>query len=127
MKVFVIFLVLIVFSIGVLFSMENSYAMPPFSSQEVFDFSEIIAVGKVVYVNSTFSPTMNLYSIDVEKYLKNPQDSDVILAAGAKTISIRAGNQVFDTGDRALFFLTNSSVGYDVHSAILNVHPVSKK
>ena len=62
-------------------SVNNIYAMPPFHSQEIYDFSNVIVVGKVISVNSTFSPTHNLYEIQVEKFLKNPQDLDVLFAA----------------------------------------------
>jgi hypothetical protein len=119
MKYFIIFLILIGFA-GI------AFAMPPFDSQETFDFSNTIAVGKVIYVNSTFSPTHNLYQIQVEKFFKNPQDSKIILAAGQNIASPRSGNQVFNIGDSGLFFLTNSTVGYDAYSGILGVHPTSK-
>lgn len=119
MKYLVLLLVLIGF-IGV------AFAMPPFSSQEAFDFSNTIVVGKVIGVNSTFSPTHNLYQIQVEKFLKNTHDSQIILAAGEKTASHRSGNHVFNNGDRALFFLTNIQVGYDAYSEILSIHPLSK-
>lgn len=104
----------------------TAFAMPPFDSQEIFDFSDTIALGKVIYVNSTFSPTHNLYHIQVEKFLKNSQHSEIILATGQNTVFPRAGNTVFDVGDRALFFLTNRTVRYDAYSDILSIHPVSK-
>lgn len=119
MKYLVLLLVLIGFA-------GSAFAIPPFSSQDAFDFSNTIIVGKVIGVNSTFSPTHNLYNIQVEKFLKNPQDSQMILAAGEKIVLSRLGNQVFNTGDKALFFLTNRTVGYDVYSGILGVHPLSK-
>ncbi|MCE9653415.1 MAG: hypothetical protein K8Q89_10250 [Nitrosarchaeum sp.] len=119
MKYLVSLLVLIGF-VGV------AFAIPPFSSQDAFDFSNTIVVGKVIGVNSTFSPTHNLYQIQVEKFLKNHQDSQILLAAGEKNTSPRSGNQVFNTGDRALFFLTSVSVGYDAYPGILLIHPLSK-
>ncbi|TAK26929.1 MAG: hypothetical protein EPO37_01195 [Nitrosarchaeum sp.] len=120
---YIVFLVLIGFA-GILST--NVYAMPPFHSQEIYDFSNVIAVGKVISVDSTFSPTHNLYEIKVEKFLKNPQDSDVLFASGQKTANIRLGNQVFDVNDRGLFYLTNNTMGYDPYSGIFLVHPTSQ-
>lgn len=118
MRYFVIFLILIGFAVIL---STNVYAMPPFHSQETYDFSNVIAVGKVISVDSTFSPTHNLYEIKVEKFLKNQQDSDVLLAAGQKTANIRIGNQVFDVNDRGLFYLTNNTMGYDPYSGIFGI------
>jgi hypothetical protein len=61
MKYLVLLLVLLGFT-------GTAFAMPPFSSQEAFDFSNTIVIGKVIGVNSTFSPTHNLYQIQVEKF-----------------------------------------------------------
>ncbi|QLH10825.1 hypothetical protein [Nitrosarchaeum sp. AC2] len=119
MKYFVIFLVLIGF-VGTIF------AIPPFDSQEIFDFSNTIVVGKIISVNSTFSPTHSLYHIQVEKFLKNSQDSQVIVASGQNTVFSRLGNEVFHVGDRALFFLTSNYVGYDKYSDILSIHPTTR-
>lgn len=123
MRYFGIFLILIGFAVIL---SANAYAMPPFNSQEIYDFSNVIAVGKVISVNSTFSPIHNLYEIKVEKFLKNQQDSDVLFAAGQKIINIRLGNQVFDVNDRGLFYLTNNTIGYDPYSGIFLVYPTSQ-
>lgn len=123
MKYFVLLLILI--GLTVILS-ANVYAMPPFHSQEIYDFSNVIAVGKVISVNSTFSPTHNLYEIKVEKFLKNQQDSDMLFASGQKTANIRLGNQVFDVNDRGLFYLTNNTMGYDPYSGIFLVYPTSQ-
>lgn len=123
MRYFGIFLILIGFAVIL---SANAYAMPSFNSQEIYDFSNVIAVGKVISVNSTFSPIHNLYEIKVEKFLKNQQDSDVLFAAGQKTINIRLGNQVFDVNDRGLFYLTNNTIGYDPYSGIFLVYPTSQ-
>ena len=124
MKYLVIFLVL--FGFMMILSVNNIYAMPPFHSQEIYDFSNVIVVGKVISVNSTFSPTHNLYEIQVEKFLKNPQDLDVLFAAGQKTANIRLGNQVFDVNDRGLFYLINNTIGYDPYFGIFGVYPTSQ-
>jgi hypothetical protein len=110
----------------VMLSVNNAYAMPPFSSQEIYDFSNTILVGKVISVNSTFSPTHNLYEIKVEKFLKNQQDSDVVFAAGQKPANPRLGNTVFNVNDRGLFFLMNYTVGYDSPSKIFGIYPSSQ-
>lgn len=94
------------------FSTNFVYARPPFDSQELFDFSDSVVLGKVINVNSTFSPTTNLYQIQVEKFFKNPQDSEIIFAAGGNVVNSRAGVSVFNTGDRKLFFLTHKTIDY---------------
>ncbi|MGD8432147.1 MAG: hypothetical protein PVG23_06190, partial [Nitrosopumilaceae archaeon] len=101
------------------------YAIPPFTPQEIFDFSDVIVVGKVVSVNPTFTQTQNLYEIHVEKYLKNTLTSETIFASGQNTEISKIGNIVFKEGDRGLFFLNNYTVGYDAPSKILSVHPTS--
>jgi len=97
MKYFVIFLALIGF-------FGTAFALPPFDSQEIFDFSDTIVVGKVIYVDTTFSPNKSIYHIQVEKFLKNPQNSEIIMAARPNVESPRSGNHVFHVDDRGLFF-----------------------
>jgi len=115
---------LIIIGIVVL-SINNIYAMPPFSSQQIYDFSSVIVIGKVISVNSTFSPTHNLYEIKVEKFLKNPQNSDIVYAAGQKTVYTRLGNAVFNVNDRGLFFLVSNTLPYDRYS-LFGIHPTSR-
>lgn len=83
------------------------YAVPPQDSERLYDMSDIIIFGKIIFANSTFSPTNTLYHVEVEKFHKNPQDDDVIFAVGPNTENPRLGNQVFDVGDKALLFLIN--------------------
>jgi hypothetical protein len=122
MKYLVIFLVLV----GLTMYANNIYAMPPVDSQTIYDFSEVIVLGKVISIDSTFSPTHNLYEIKAEKFLKNKQDSDIIFAAGQNTDNTRLGNQVFNVNDRVLFFLNNNTVGYDPYSGIFGIFPESQ-
>jgi len=121
MRRFVIFLVLIgvVYVVG--FSTYQIEAKPPLDSQFIYDTNEVILVGKVTSVNSTFSPTHNLYQIEVEKFLKNRLDTNMVSAAGQNTVFAHLGNQVFKTGDRALFFLNNDTVGYDKYTGIFGI------
>lgn len=120
------YLMLILVLVGFGMCANNAYAMPSFSSQEIYDFSSVIVLGKVISVDSTFSPTHNLYEIKVEKYLKNPQDADMLFAAGQKTVNVRLGNTVFNVNDRGLFFLMNYTVGYDNPSKIFGMYPTSR-
>ncbi len=119
MKYLVIFLVLI--GLTITLSANNIYAMPSVDSQTIYDYSKVILLGKVISVNSTFSPTHNLYEIKVEKFLKNKQDSEMVFVAGQKTVNLRAGNSVFSVNDRALFFLNNNTMGYDRYSGIFGL------
>jgi len=104
----------------------SAYAMPPFDSQQIYDFSNTIVLGKVVSVDSNFSPTHNLYEIKVEKFLKNQQNSDVVFAVGQKTVNARLGNTVFNLNDRGLFFLMNNTIGYDTPSKFFGIYPISR-
>jgi len=106
-------------------STSNIYAIPAFSSQQIYDFSKTIVLGKVISVNSTHSSTNNVYKIKVEKFLKNPQDSDIIFAVGPNTFNTRLGNTVFNVDDRGLFFLTSDAVPSDSSSGVF-VHPTSR-
>ena len=112
--------------IVVVLSLNNVDAIPSLDSQMIYDSSEVIVIGKVISLNSTFSPTHNLYQIQVEKFLKNQLTSDILLAAGQNTVSPRLGNQVFSLGDKALFFLNNDTIGYDRYEGILGIFPESQ-
>ncbi|MEK6614816.1 MAG: hypothetical protein AABZ32_01705, partial [Bacteroidota bacterium] len=124
MKYFVILLILIVFAIFV--SINNIYAIPPLDSRITYDFSDVIILGKVISVNSTFSPTHNLYQIKAEKFIKNQQDSDIVFASGQKTVNTRSGNSVFSVNDRGLFYLSNDTMKYDRYYGIFRVLPESR-
>jgi hypothetical protein len=117
------YLVMLLLLIGITLTLyvNNIYAMPPVDSQTIYDFSDVIVLGKVISVNSTFSPTHNLYEIKAEKFLKDQQYSDILFAAGQKTANIRLGNQVFSVNDRALFFLNNDTMRYEKYSGILGI------
>ena len=121
------YLVLLLFLFGLAIILSaNVYAMPPINSQEIYDFSDVILLGKVISVNSTFSPTHNLYEIKVEKFLKNKQDSEIVFASGQNTVNTRAGNQVFSVNDRVLFFLNNNTIGYDQYNGIFGIFSESQ-
>lgn len=126
MRYFVIVLLLIGTIIVAGISTPVIDAVPPLDSQFIYDASEVILVGKVTSVNSTFSPTHNLYQIEVEKYLKNQLDTDTVLAAGQNTVITKLGSQVFTSGDRALFFLNNDTIGYDKYTGVFGVSYESK-
>lgn len=115
---------LFIITVGVvlsIFSFNYVYAVPPINSEAIYEMSDSIVVGKVIFVNPTFSLNDILYHIEVEKFLKNPKDTNVIFAAGPNTVNPRVGNQIFDVGDRALFFLRNTSI-YDQDSEVFLVH-----
>lgn len=107
-------------------SVSTIEAVPPLDSQFIYDISEVILIGRVTSVNSTFSPTHNLYQIQVEKFLKNKLDTDTVLAAGQNTVITKLGNQVFKPGDRVLFFLNNDTINYDKYTGIFGVSYESK-
>ncbi|MGI0009141.1 MAG: hypothetical protein ACRD92_05930 [Nitrosopumilaceae archaeon] len=96
-------------------------AIPDASTQDLYDGHDVILLGKVISKNSTFSPTQFLYEIKVEKYLKNPQPNDVIIAAGLNSFNSRLGNAVFEIGDSGLFFLDNYSQKYDSNQSPLSI------
>ncbi|TAK15907.1 MAG: hypothetical protein EPO37_09425 [Nitrosarchaeum sp.] len=112
---------LILICMTIILSVNDIYAMPPIDSQRIYDNSDVILLGKVISVNSTFSPTHNLYEIKTEKFLKNSQDSNIVFTAGQKTVSPRSGDSVFSVNDRVLFFLSNDTLGYDRYDGILRI------
>jgi hypothetical protein len=96
-------------------------AIPYASTQDLYDWHDVILLGKVISKNSTFSPTHFLYEIKVEKYLKNPQPDDVIIAAGLNSFNSHLGNTVFEVGDNGLFFLNNYTQKYDSNKSPLSI------
>ena len=105
---------LIIFVIGIIgFSANPALAIPPMESEFIYEFSDIIATGKVISVDDDFSPDYNLYRIEVENFVKNPNHSNIILAAGPNTTNLRIGNHVFEMGERGLFFLQKDTSARD--------------
>lgn len=97
----------------VLLSVHQVEAIPPASTQDLYDWHDVILLGKMISKNSTFSPTHFSYEIKVEKYLKNPQPYGIINAAGLNRLNPHLANTVFEVGDRGLFFLNNYTQKYD--------------
>ena len=114
-------ILIILTSFLVLSVMHQVEAIPDASTQDLYDGHDVILLGKVISKNSTFSPTHFLYEIKVEKYLKNPQPTDLIIAAGLNNFNPRLGNEVFEIGDGGLFFLNNYSQKYDSNKEPLSI------
>ena len=112
-------IVTIIASFLVLSTIHQVESIPSASTQDLYDWHDIILLGNVISKNSTFSPTFFSYEIKVEKYLKNPQPDDVITAAGLNNFNPRLGNIVFEVGDRGLFFLNNYTQKYDNNSPLM--------
>lgn len=123
-----LFILLVIFTIP-LFSFVGyiAHAIPLRDSESIYESSAIIVVGKILSVNSTFSPTLNLYQIQIEKFLKNSYDEDIVLAVGQNTEILRIGNHVFDKDDKGLFFLQNNTSIYEERSEIFQLHYVSQQ
>jgi len=115
----------IICSIGILglmaFSANHALAIPPMESEFIYEFSDTIATGKVISIDSNFSPDYDLYHIEVENFVKNPQHNNIILAAGPDTTNPRIGNQVFEVGQRGLFFLQKDTSARD-QNTIFKIH-----
>lgn len=111
-----------IFAIGITgFTANNALAIPPMESEFIYEFSDIIVTGKVISIDSEFSPDYNLYRIEVENFVKNPQQSNIILAAGPNTANPRIGNHVFEMGERGLFFLQKDTSASD-QNTIFKIH-----
>jgi hypothetical protein len=129
MKYFVILLILIGFSGSFLFN--HVYGLwVPLSPEDLIEQSKTIFVGTVTAVNpvdveyqssiardgtkkDSVGPeimTLEEYTIDVEEFLKNPQDSDIMKVLRATVSGVPSGPAKisgFEIGDRVLFYLPN--------------------
>lgn len=127
MKHFVIFLVLIGF--GVFLFGNYTYGLwIPLSPEELIEQSETIFVGTVTAVNpvdveyqsqiarngtvkESVGPeviTLEEYTVDVEEFIKNPQESDTMTVLQATVGGVPSGPAKisgFEIGDRVLFFV----------------------
>src|SRR3989338_4486805 len=128
MKYFVIILVLIGFSGSILFGNHVYGLWIPQSPEELLEQSQIIFVGNITTVTpvdveyqsqvarngtvkDTVGPevmTLEEYTVDVEEFLKNPQDSDTMTVLRATVGGVPSGPSKirgFEIGDRVLFYL----------------------
>lgn len=128
MKYFVILLILIGFSGSFLFD-NYAYGMwMPLSPEDLMEQSKTIFVGTITAVNlvdveyqsqiarngtikENVGPeimTLEEYTVDVEEFLKNPQDSDTMKVLRATVSGVPSGPAKisgFEIGDRVLFYL----------------------
>lgn len=105
------------------------YAVPePFSTEEVFGFSDSVIVGKILSVEILSEPQVTktdnhysekagiaVYKVQVEKYLKNPADSDIIIVSGLflrEPHGMSYETYPYEEGQRAILYLNKNELGY---------------
>jgi len=94
------------------------YGLPHISPQVEYFNSDTVVIGKVLSADP-FSSTHMKYQIQVEQYMKNPQNQDVltVIAEGTnKTLAQqgRAPDTIYDVGQQALLYLKKKN---DVYTA----------
>lgn len=94
----------------------QAYSIPYIAPQEEYVNSDIVVIGKVISA-VPFSSTYTKYQIQVEQYLKNPHNQDVItvIAEGTNKTMVEQGrgpDTVYDVGQRVLLYLKNENGNY---------------
>ncbi len=127
------FIILILIGFTVITSTTVVYGMWfPQSSEELFEQSETVFVGTIISVNilefersniyhfeenevsqivvENYTQTLDEYTVEIEEFLKNPQESNIITMLEA-TVGDVPGHNVpiggFELGDRVLFYVSN--------------------
>lgn len=118
------------------------YAVPePFSTEEVFKFSDSVIVGKILSVEILSEPQMTktdnyysekagiaVYKVQVEKYLKNPADSDIIIVSGLflrEPHGMSYETYPYEEGQRTILYLQKNDNGYG-NTDLIITSPQSK-
>jgi len=96
----------------------DAYGLPPIAPQVEYFNSDTVVIGKVLSVVQ-FSPTSMKYQIQVEQYLKNPQDQNIItvIAEGTNMTLVEQGrvpDTVYDVGQQVFLYLKK---GQDYYTA----------
>ncbi|MHB8546696.1 MAG: hypothetical protein ACYDAJ_08015 [Nitrosotalea sp.] len=87
-----------------------------------FNDSSIVAVGKIIHATSIVSDNKTQYNVTIEKYLKNPQSSELMNVTGdgiVKKITnfdeVKYYNTpIFEEGDRVFLYLNNIKGQYTI-------------
>lgn len=103
----------IILSLIILSSISYVEAKPYRTDQELFDGSGMVLIGNIISKNTNFTPGYISYEIKIEKYLKNPQQDNVITAVGHNLTGGLLGNTIFEVGDTGMFYLNNYAQKYD--------------
>jgi hypothetical protein len=104
--------------------MYNVYAENQFNNAilEPFNDTNIVAVGKIIHVINVISDNKTQYNVTIEKYLKNPQPSELMNVTGVgimKKITnfdeVKYYNMpIFESGDRVFLYLNNIGGQYAI-------------
>jgi len=104
---------LIVLCIGSLLIQSTDARLIPKSNVELYVENEVILIG---FVTSTFVTDSKdtQYTINVEQYVKNPQDNSIVAIGRGSTDSenLASIDKIFKIGDRVLLFLNTSNDRY---------------
>ena len=104
------------------------FGMPYFSEQEKFNASHVVLTGEIISIKHPEPPPNMLSSLDViyeikvDKYLKNPMDTDIVsvIARGGPGADVRprSSNVDFDVGELVYLFLRE-----DENAQMLRLNP----
>ena len=104
------------------------FGIPHFSEQEKFNAAHVVLTGEIISVKHPEPPPNMLssldviYEINVDKYIKNPMDDDVVsvIARGGPGADVgpRSGNVDFDVGELVYLFLRE-----DENTQMLRINP----
>jgi len=119
---------LIVLCIGSLLIQPTDAILEPQSNVELYVENEVILVGFVTSISVTDSEDTQ-YTINVERYVKNPQEDNSIVAIGRGSTdskNLSSIDKLFKMGDRVLLFLNTSNdifliSPYSVNAQLLDV------
>lgn len=101
-----------------LMSTYHAYAIPPIQPQVEYFNSDIVLIGKIISA-IPFSQTQMKYEVQVEQYLKNPQQQDqiTVIADGTNKTLVDLGmapDTVFNVGQRAFLYLKSDHGNYNI-------------
>lgn len=119
-------LFIIISSLIILSSISYVEARPYRTDQELIDASDIVLIGTIISKDTQSLSGYISYEIKVEKYVKNPQQVNVMSIIGHNLSGGLLGNTIFNVGDKGLFYLNNYSQKYD-NSGVLFISPYSAK
>ncbi|AFS82599.1 hypothetical protein [Candidatus Nitrosopumilus sediminis] len=101
----------------------NSFAEPPPNYQGSFEYSKWVVIGNITTVEILSEPDTNragfaLYTLDIEKYLKNPIDNSTITILGhynIEEVGRTTASKLYEIDQRVLFYIQElkNVPGYD--------------
>ena len=105
---FLAFFVLVI-SLSILVSHVDA-RLAPKTILELYVDHDVVLVGEVTSISEDSINRTTEYTLQVEKYMKNPQPSNILTAIGQGTSQANTSvDRVFKVGDRVYLFLNNDN------------------